>query len=144
MLTEKMIDAAIEEYTLSLESDLRNTDQMRNSVKWGSIVNAMRRDAMREALNAVIAKIEEKRNDIEDFEFYAWIVRAGFLNRLNLRGQMERLGFPDEALGWSLSEAARNHDLVGLYQDHGMASPKAWEAFIADCREKHKKARGEF
>lgn len=83
-------------------------------------------------------------SEVENFEFYAWIVRAGFLFRENLRSQMERLGFPDEALGWSYSEAARKHDLVGLYQDYGMASPKAWESFISDCREKYKKARGEF
>ena len=80
-------------------------------------------------------------SEVENFEFYAWIVRAGFLFKDNLRAQMDRLGFPDEAIGWSWSDAARKHDLVGLYQDWGMNSPQAWEAFIADCRAKYDEIR---
>jgi hypothetical protein len=76
--------------------------------------------------------------EVERFEFYAWIVRAGFLYKLNLRGQLTRLGFPDEACGWCYSEAARRGDLVALYQDWGMATPEAWEAFIADCLAKYR------
>ena len=80
-------------------------------------------------------------SEVENFEFYAWIVRAGFLFRENLRKQLDGLGFPDEAIGWSWSEAARKHDLVGLYQDWGMESPQVWEAFIADCRAKYEGIR---
>lgn len=83
----------------------------------------------------------EGTSEVSRFEFYAWIVRAGFLYRDNLRAQLERLGFPDEALGWALSDAARKHDLVGLYQDWGMNSPQVWEAFIADCRAKYEGIR---
>lgn len=79
----------------------------------------------------------KEQSEVARFEFYAWIVRAGFLFRDNLRAQLERLGYPDEALGWALSNVARTHDLVGLYQDWGMNSPHVWEAFIADCREKY-------
>lgn len=83
-------------------------------------------------------------SEVENFEFYAWIVRAGFLFRENLRKEMERLGFPDEAFAWSYSDAAKQGDLVQLYQDHGRHAPEAWEAFIADCREKYKTAHDQF
>jgi hypothetical protein len=54
-VTDSMLDAAIAEYRLALSSDPRNTDQMRNSPAWPRIMQAMQRDAMREALAAALA-----------------------------------------------------------------------------------------
>lgn len=53
-ITDKMVDAAMQEYNLALESDPRNTDQMRNSLRWPFILSAMRRDAMHAALEAAL------------------------------------------------------------------------------------------
>lgn len=59
-----------------------------------------------------------------DFEFLAWLVRC-CLFRDDLRAQIEGLGFPDFAFALYLSDARKNGDLVGMYQDYGMYEPEA-------------------
>lgn len=60
VITEKMVDAALEEYNLALSSDPRNTEAMRNSARWPQVFKAMRTDAMREALTAAFAKADSE------------------------------------------------------------------------------------
>lgn len=71
-----------------------------------------------------------------DFEFLAWLVRC-CLFRDDLRAQIEGLGFPGFAFALYLSDARKNGDLVGMYQDYGMYEPEAWNAWIADCRRQY-------
>lgn len=51
-VSEAMVDAAIAEYRLAMSSDPRNTEQMRDRP---GVVQAIQRDAMREALTAALA-----------------------------------------------------------------------------------------
>lgn len=54
-VTDSMVALALGEYRLALSSDPRNTDQMRNSPTWPRIIEAIQRDAMREALTAALS-----------------------------------------------------------------------------------------
>lgn len=51
-VTDQMVEAALSEYRLALSSDPRNTDQLRYRP---GVLQAMQRDAMREAIAAAIA-----------------------------------------------------------------------------------------
>ncbi|MEX3983662.1 hypothetical protein AB4Y45_32290 [Paraburkholderia sp. EG287A] len=69
-----------------------------------------------------------------DFEFLAWVVRAGYLMRDDLFRQLTRLGVDDfTAYEFSRSKAAREHNLIALYQDYGMHQPEVFMLFINDC-----------
>jgi hypothetical protein len=70
-----------------------------------------------------------------DFEFLAWVVRAGLLTCADLLEQCKRLGIARNiASAWAYSYAARERDLVGLYQDYGRLDPEVKRFWIADCR----------
>jgi hypothetical protein len=57
-VTDAMVSAALGEYRTSLQSDPRNTDQMRDRP---GVVQAMQRDAMREALVTALAVAAAKQ-----------------------------------------------------------------------------------
>lgn len=71
---------------------------------------------------------------LHDFEFLAWIVRAGYLLRDDIYRQMMRLGVDESiALAFKYSSAVKERDLIQLYQDYGQLEQEAFMLFINDC-----------
>lgn len=80
---------------------------------------------------------------LHDFEFLAWVVRAGYLMRDDLFRQLTRLGVDDfTAFEFSRSKAAREHNLIALYHDHGISQPEAFMLFINDCWARYQQIPG--
>ncbi|MBK3780078.1 hypothetical protein G3A43_07395 [Paraburkholderia aspalathi] len=71
---------------------------------------------------------------LHDFEFLAWIARAGYLLRDDIYRQMMRLGVAESiALAFKYSSAVKERDLIQLYQDYGQLEQEAFMLFINDC-----------
>jgi 2-hydroxychromene-2-carboxylate isomerase len=71
---------------------------------------------------------------LHDFEFLAWIVRAGYLLRDDIYRQLMRLGVDESiALAFKYSSAVKERDLIQLYQDYGQFEQQAFTLFINDC-----------
>lgn len=55
-LTDELVSATLKEYQLALQTDPRNTEQMRNSPTWPRVVDSMQKGAMREALTFALGR----------------------------------------------------------------------------------------
>ena len=56
VLTDELVSATLKEYQLALQTDPRNTVQMRNSPTWPRVVDSMQKGAMREALTFALGR----------------------------------------------------------------------------------------